>query len=154
MNGTGQIVIFTLDEQGYGIPLNAVSRVVRMVEITPLPGSPAFISGVVNVRGEIMAVIDLRQRFGLPDHTSPLAGQLLITRWGRRSFVLMADCVNGICDCRETACTEAEEIFPDLPWLAGVARLPDGLILLQDLDRLLTTQELQAIDAGLIEAQQ
>ena len=66
MGKLDQIVIFTLNEQRYGIPLGVVEMVVRMVAITPLSGGPEFIDGVINVHGKIIPVLNLRCRFGLP----------------------------------------------------------------------------------------
>lgn len=147
MTGTEQIVVFTLDEQRYGLPLGMVDRVVRMVEITHLPAGPDFIRGVINVQGEIMPVIDLRRRFGLPQRPVELCDQLIITRCATRSFALMTDTACEVRKCTEQMLTSSSEILPELPYLAGVAKLPDGLILLSDPEALLSPREAEAIDA-------
>lgn len=147
MTRLDQIVIFTLDEQRYGIPLGVVERVVRMVEITPLPAGPDFISGVINVQGEIMPVLDLRRRFGLPGRPVELCDQLIIARCAKRSFALMTDTACEVRECTEQMLTASSEILPELPYLAGVAKLPDGLILLSDPEALLSPHEAEAIDA-------
>ncbi len=61
-----QYVIFTIDEYAFGMPTNVIEIVVRMVEITPIPGSPSFILGAINFHGKVIPVVDLRQRFGMP----------------------------------------------------------------------------------------
>lgn len=147
MNGLDRIVVFNLDMQRYGIPLTVVERVVRMVEVTPLPDAPPFIRGVINVQGEVMPVIDLRQRLGLPARTVELRDQLIITGSAGRNYALMADCVSDVCDCPECALTGADDIFPDLPLLSGVVKLPDGMILLHDLDKLLPPHDRKTLDA-------
>jgi len=86
MSRADQIVIFTLNEQRYGIPLGVVERVVRMVEITRLPSGPEFIQGVINVQGEIMPVLNLRRRFNLVERPVELSDQLIIIRCAARSF--------------------------------------------------------------------
>lgn len=141
-----QIVIFSLDEQRYGIPLGVVERVVRMVEITPLPAAPDFIHGVINVQGRILPVLDLRRRFGLPERPVELSDQLIIIRCTTRSFALMTDTACEVREFMEQMQTGASEILPDLQFLAGVAKLPDGLILLQDPEMLLSSGETKAID--------
>jgi len=146
MTGSDQIVIFTLDEQRYGIPLGAVERVVRIVEITPLPGSHGFIHGVINVQGEILPVLNLRRRFGLPERPVELSDQLIIIRCATHSFVLITDTACEVRECTERMRTEVAEILPDLPFLAGIARLPDGLILLQNPEMLFSRCESEAID--------
>jgi len=141
-----QILIFTLNEQRYGIPLAVVERVVMVVDITRLPAGPDFIHGVINVQGKILPVLDLRCRFGLPERPPRLSDQLIILRCATRSFALMVDSVCDVRDCTGQMRTEGGEIIPDLPFLAAVVKLPDGLILLQDPDVLLSPGESIAID--------
>ena len=140
-----KIIVFTLDGQRCGIPLEAVERVVAMVEITPLPGVPAFVCGVINVQGEIVPVVDLRRRFGLPERRIELDDQLIITRFSGRCMALMADTTQGVCACRQEEVTSADDILSGLPFLAGIARLCDGLILIHDLEQLLSSQESEII---------
>lgn len=145
MDKMQKIMIFTLDGQRYGIALAAVDQVVRMVEITPLPGVPDFVRGVINVQGAIIPVVDLRCRLGLPTRPVELDDQLLITRFAGRSMALTADSALEVCDCRQEAVTWADDILPDLPFLSGIAKLADGLILIHDLERLLSPHESQVI---------
>jgi purine-binding chemotaxis protein CheW len=146
MDGPGQVVVFTLGMQRYGVPLTAVERVVRMVEVIPLPDAPPFIRGVINVQGVIMPVIDLRRRFGLPERAVQLHDQLVIARCAKRSFALMADMVSDVYNCPEQTLTPVNDIVPGLPVLVGVAKLPDGMILIHDLDKLLSPQDENTLD--------
>lgn len=141
-----RVVVFTLEEQRYGIPLAAVERVVRMVEITPLPAAPEFIRGVINVQGVIMPVLDLRRRFGLPARPVEISDQLIIIRCPQRSFALMTESACEVRECPPQMLTTAEKIFPHLPFLSGVGKLPDGLILLSDPEVLLSPGETATID--------
>ncbi len=65
-NGDMQIVNFTIGEVNYGVPVEQVREVRDMQTVTPVPGSPAFVEGVTNLRGQIITVMDLRKRLGLP----------------------------------------------------------------------------------------
>ena len=153
MTESDQIVVFTLDEQRYGIPLGVVERVVRMVEITHLPAAPDFIQGVINVQGKILPVVDLRRRFGLSERPVELSDQLIIIRCTSRSFAVMTDTACEVREFMDQMQTGASEILPDLPFLAGVAKLADGLILLQDPEMLLSSGETKAIDELLVQKQ-
>lgn len=146
MSGQERIVVFTLDAQRYGIPLTAVDRVVRMVEITSIPGTPRPVRGVINVQGEIVPVVDLRQRFSLPERAIDPADQLLIAAVAGRKFALVTDLVIDVIECGECFLAEAADILPNMPFLTGVAKLPDGMILIQDPEKLLTTMEVQALN--------
>ncbi|MBF8302857.1 MAG: cheW40H-4 [Candidatus Dadabacteria bacterium] len=70
MDKLNQLVVLTLDEQRYALHLSAVERIVRVVEVTPLPKAPEIVLGVVNVQGQIIPVINIRKRFstGLKSH--------------------------------------------------------------------------------------
>lgn len=146
MTRPSQIVVFTLDEQRYGIPLEVVERVVRMVEITPLPAAPEFIHGVINVQGKILPVLDLRRRFALPERMIELGDQLIIVQNSTCSFALMTDTACEVRECTEQMETEASEIIPGLQFLSGVVKLSDGLILLQDPEMLFSPGKAEAIE--------
>jgi purine-binding chemotaxis protein CheW len=148
MSELHQIIVFTLDGQHCGIPLEAVERVVPMVMVTPLPGVPAFVCGVINVQGEIVPVVDLRRLFSLPERQVALDDQLIITRFSGRCMALIADATQGVSACRQEAVTGADDILPDLPFLSGIAKLPDGLILIHDLEQFLSSQESETIKAA------
>ena len=84
-----QLVVFTMDEQRYALQLAAVERVVRMVEVTPLPQAPQIVLGVINAQGRIIPVVDIRRRFRLPARDIRLSDHLLIAvrqdaRWRLR----------------------------------------------------------------------
>lgn len=70
MDKLNQLVVFAFDEQRYALHLSAVERIVRMVEITPLPKAPEIVLGVVNVQGRIVPIVNIRKRFltGLKSH--------------------------------------------------------------------------------------
>ena len=84
MTGTrldmSQCVVFTLDERFYAIRLSAVSRVVRAVEITPLPKAPPIVIGVINLGGRIIPVVNIRRRFRLPERELELTDQLIVAQ--------------------------------------------------------------------------
>lgn len=84
MNNLNQLVVFTLDEQRYALHLAAVERIVRVVEVTPLPKSPEIVLGVVNVQGRIIPVVNIRKRFRLPEREIALSNQLIIASRSRR----------------------------------------------------------------------
>ena len=152
MTRPDRIIVFQLNEQRYALPLATVERVVRMVEITPLPGLPAFIHGVINAQGKIIPVLDLRRRLGLPGRPISLEDQMIIIGLAERSFALIADSTGEVREYDEQTFTESVDILPDLPFLAGIVKLSDGMILLQNPDLLLSASEIRAIDKLVEEA--
>ena len=135
------IFVFMLGDSRYGLPLNAVDRAVRAVEITPLPKAPDIVLGVVNVQGRVIPVINLRRRFRLPEREIALTDQIIIAHTARRSLALVTDAVHGIVECSEREFVAREAIIPGLEYVEGIARMPDGLILIHDVDKFLALEE-------------
>jgi purine-binding chemotaxis protein CheW len=140
-----QLVAFTLDEQCYAVPLSAVERIVRMVEITPVPKAPEIVLGVVNVQGSVIPVVDTRRRFRLPARVPRLSDQLLIARTSKRPVALVVDAVTEVITLSGQEIVPGETILAHLDYVTGVVKSPDGLILIHDLDSFLSLEEEQAV---------
>lgn len=131
--------LFTLrlDQQRYALKLRDVERVLRMVEITALPEAPSAVLGLINVQGRVLSVIDLRRCLDLPPREVEPEDVLVIVRTAAGMVALAADAVEGVTERPEQATVSAQEIVPAPADLEGVVKLPDGLVLICDLDRLL-----------------
>ena len=147
-----QLVVFTLDDRRYGLALSAVERAVRMVDVTPLPQAPQIVLGVVNVQGRVVPVVNLRRRFRLPERDFALADQLLIARTARRPVALAADAVTGVLEYSAQEAAGAPDIVPGIEYVEGVVKLPDGLVLIHDLDRFLSLEEEAALGRAIEDA--
>ena len=150
MNSSPELVVFTLDEQRYALRLAAVERVVRAVEVTPLPKAPEIVLGMINAQGRIVPVVNVRKRFQLPERAVELSDQFIIARTSRRTVALVVDAVNEVVPCPEAQVVAAEKIVPGLEHVAGVLKLPDGMIFVHDLDRFLSLDEEQALEAAMV----
>jgi purine-binding chemotaxis protein CheW len=144
-----QLVLFALDEQRYALALASVERAVRAVAITSLPKAPSAVLGIVNVKGNVVPVYDLRRRFRLPEREINLTDQLMIARTSRQIVALLVDTVNGVFEVPEEEITSAEKILPEVEYVRGVVKLPDGLVLIHDLDRFLSSEEERILDEAL-----
>jgi purine-binding chemotaxis protein CheW len=149
MNQVHQLVVFTLDEQRYAVPLAAVERIVRLVEITPVPHTPEIVLGVINVQGSILPIVDIRRRFRLPARELHLSDHLLIARTSKRSVALVVDAVSEVVTLSGQETVTREKILAHLEYIAGVVKRPDGLILIHDLERFLSLAEEHALHDAL-----
>ncbi len=140
-NGDEKILVFSLDEPRYALYLTVVERVVRVVEITPLPKAPEIVLGVINFHGEIVTVIDMRRRFNLPTRKIELEDQLIIARTSKRLGALVVDSVIGIRELNHNQVVNAEQAFPFTDYLSGAAKIEGNLILINDLDKFLSLNE-------------
>jgi len=149
MNRLNHLVLVTLDEQRYALHLHTVTRVVRTVEITPLPKAPEIVRGVVNVQGQVIPVVNVRKRFRLPEREPELSDQLIIANTARRSIALEVDAVDGVIEHSGEEMIPMEKILPGTDYIEGVIKLEDGLVLIPDLDKFLPLEEDQELDASL-----
>ena len=140
-----QLVVFTLDEQCYAVPLAVVERIVRMVEITPVPQALGIVLGVINVQGSVIPVVDIRQRFRLPARVPQLSDQLLIARTSKRPVALVVDAVTEVVTPSGQEVVSGETILAHMEYVTWVVNRPDGLILIHDLDSFLSLEGEQAL---------
>jgi purine-binding chemotaxis protein CheW len=145
------LVVWTLDMQRYALPFSVVERVVRAVEITPLPDAPAVVSGIVNVQGRVIPVVNVRQRLHLPAREMALTDLLVLAHSAKREVAFFADAVSGLADYPEDDIVLSDVIVPGMGCIAGVMKLADGMILIQDLDRLLSLDEENSLDKALLQ---
>lgn len=150
MTGGGILVLeFFLDKLRYALPLSVVERVVRAVEITPLPKAPPIVLGVINAKGTILPVIDIRSRFRLPSREIACDDRFILARTPIRVVALAADGVSGIRKVADDAIANAREALPFAGYLRGVAAIDDGLVMISDLDRFLSLDEEEYLDVAL-----
>ncbi len=149
MDTPHQLVVFTLDDQRYGLPLASVERATRIVEITPLPDAPAIVLGLINVHGRLVAVVNLRHRFRLPGREFALSDQIVVAHTTRRPVALVVDAVIGVMAYAEQQLVDAADILPGTDHLEGVVKLDDGLILIHDLETFLSLDEARALDVAM-----
>ena len=148
-NKLRRLVVFALDGHRYALRLSTVERIVRVVEVTPLPQAPEIVLGVVNVQGRIIPVIDIRKRFRLPGREMSLSDQLVIAHTSRRPVALVVDTVSGVAERSKEEVIAADSILPDLEYVKGVAKLEDGLILIHDLGQFLSLEEEKTLNGAL-----
>jgi purine-binding chemotaxis protein CheW len=144
-----RLVVFTLDDQRYGLPLASVERAMRIVEITPLPDAPAIVLGLINVHGRLVAVVNLRHRFRLPERESALRDEIVVAHTTLRPVALVVDAVIGVMAYAEQQLVGAADILPGSDYLEGVLKLDDGLILIHDLEKFLSLDEARALDVAM-----
>ncbi|HEV2378168.1 MAG TPA: chemotaxis protein CheW [Terriglobia bacterium] len=146
-----QLVPFNLDEWRCALDLWAVHRIIRVVEVTPLPNSPEIVLGVVNVQGEIIPVVNMRRRFGLPEGEAKLCEQMIIARTAKRAVALLVDSVGGVVERPTREVTEAGKIVPGTQYLEGVAKTDEGILLIHDLNTFLSLEEETQLNGALAE---
>jgi purine-binding chemotaxis protein CheW len=147
--GENEHLLFEVEEQRYAVSAAIVVEVVRAVAITPLPRAPRIILGVVNVRGQLAPVLDLRRRFGWPDRALDAREHLVVLRGPRRALCLRVDRALGLSHLPPDALESPEAVVPGATRVSGIGRLPDGVLLVYDLPAFLSDSEALAVDAAM-----
>lgn len=143
------VLRFEVSERRYALPSASVREVVRAVRVEPLPKAPAIVEGVVNARGTIVPVFDLRARFGLPPKPLDHADHFVFAWAGRRLAAIRADRALDLVSLDAEQIEDARSAVPGADYVAGVAKLPDGLLLIHDLATFLSEAEARTLDEAL-----
>jgi purine-binding chemotaxis protein CheW len=139
-----QIVIFELSGSEYGIPTESVREIVRLVEITPVPGSPDFVMGALDYRGTIAVVIDLAARLGLKSVVHNLNTQIIIIGDDAGLTGLIVDRVADVISIEQSTIMRGREsTLPD-DMTIGAYEDEERLVLLLDIDKVLDSKESRA----------
>ena len=145
-----QVVVFELDERHYGVRLDAVERVLHAVDVTPLPQTPDVVWGVIDMQGQIVPVLSLRRRFGLPERAIGVSDHFVLARTRQRTVALVVDAVRGVVERPVAEVIESNMILPDLEQIEGVIQLDDGMALIHDLDRFLSLDDERALAQAML----
>ena len=138
-----QWVVFSLDGCRYALPLSAVDRILRAAYVTPLPRAPSVVLGALNIEGCVLPVISLRRRFSIPERAIGLTDQLVVVRTANRRVVLLVDGAQGVLELPAAAAVDATTITAIPGDIRGVIPLPDGLVLIHDVETFLSAEELR-----------
>ncbi len=138
-----QLVTFRLKDESYGVNVMKVQEVLRVTEIAPVPGAPPFVLGIINLRGNVVTVIDTRSRFGLPSAELDDSSRIVIIESEKQVVGILVDAVAEVVELNENEVDAAPNAGNDESsrYIQGVATRENGLLILVDLNKLLTDEE-------------
>jgi len=144
-----KVIVFQLDEEEYAVSVQQVGSIERIQPITRVPQTEAFVKGVINLRGVITPVIDIRIRFGLEEKEYTESSRIIIVYLDDMEVGLIVDSANDVIDIPENAIDPAPEIIGsiDTDYIEGVAKMDDRLLILLDLEKVLTPGEIKQLKA-------
>jgi purine-binding chemotaxis protein CheW len=132
-----QILVFDVGGRHYGLPVSEVRELLRAVTIVELPHAPSAVEGVINLRGAIVPVLDIRSRFGLPAKPLEYTDHFIVAQAGERLVALRADRALVLVHLSADDVEDARALVPGIEEVAQVARLRGDLVLIPDLRALL-----------------
>lgn len=143
------VVVVRIDAGRYAFRLEDVVEVQRMVAVLPLPDAPPVVEGIIDVRGRIVPVLDVRSRFGHPPRRPSPGDRLVLARAGGRDVALRVDDVLGIQTIDHGDIDTSVVDLPGVGRVAGVIRAMDGLVVIHDLATFLSSSEGEELEAAL-----
>jgi purine-binding chemotaxis protein CheW len=144
-----QLLVFWLAERRFGLHLRQVVRVERAVDTTPLPQAPEPILGIIDFRGTIVPVLNVRVRFGSPDRDIGLQDQFIIVDTSKRKVALLVDRTTEIVERSQEEIVATGPIADTSGQIEGAIQLQDDLLLIHDLEHFLYPAEELALDGAL-----
>jgi len=138
-----QWVTFRLSDETYGINVMQVQEVLRVSEIAPVPGAPHYVLGIINLRGNVVTVVDTRIRLGLATSEVTDSTRIVIIEGEKHVVGILVDCVAEVVDLAASEVESAPNVGNEesAKYIQGVASRGDELLILVDLNKLLTDEE-------------
>jgi purine-binding chemotaxis protein CheW len=149
---TGKYLTFSLAEEEYGIGILKVKEIIGMMPITSVPRTPDFVKGVVNLRGKVIPVIDLRLKFDMESISYTDRTCIIVVEIDSNATTLLigivVDAVSEVLNIKENEIEETPQFGTSLntDYILGMAKMEGGVKILLDIDRVLNAKELEVID--------
>jgi len=142
-----QLVVFSLGREEFAVEVTQVREIMRMEEITRMPKTPAYVEGIINLRGQIIAVIDLAKRLNLESAESSAETRIIVVETGEAKVGMIVDSVSEVlrvsAEAVEPSPTLATEV--SAAYLQGVVKQDSRLIILLDLTKVLSVEEISSL---------
>jgi purine-binding chemotaxis protein CheW len=141
------LVGFRIGRETFGVPIDMVHEIVRVPDITAVPEAPEYVEGVINLRGKIVSIVDLRKRFGEKQITRHKKNRILVVEVESKMVGLIVDAASEVLKMSPTHVEAPPNIFEEgeLNYVTGVGKLSDRLIILIDLNKILQKGELRRL---------
>ena len=141
------IVGFRIGRETFGVPISLVHEIVRVPDITAVPEAPDCIEGVINLRGKIVSVVDLRKRFGEREIKRNKKNRILVAEVQGKMVGLIVDAASEVLKVPPSEIEEPPKVFDegDVNYVTGVGKLKDRLVILVDLNKILQRGELRRL---------
>lgn len=144
-----KMIVFQLEDEEYAVPVNQIGSIERSLPITRVPRTAPFVKGVINLRGIVIPIIDLRLRFSMKETEFNENTRIIIAQVGDKEVGLVVDAANDVIDIPEAQIEAAPEVIESkvADYIEGVAKVDNRLLILLDLYKVLSLDEIDSITA-------
>lgn len=144
-----QLVSFNIGQEEFGVDILKVQEIIRMISVTHVPNSPYYVDGVINLRGKVIPIIDLRIRLGLPRKDHDKDTRIIVVELEGKIIGFVVDAVSEVLRIPKNI-TEPPPVLAsgvDTSYITAVGKLEDRLLILLDLDKVLSTEEKKKLES-------
>ena len=147
-----QLVVFNLAGEHYGVDIATVREIIQMQSVTRVPGSASFVEGLINLRGVVIPVMDLRQRFGLESAEHDSSTRIMVIQCQKQDIGMIVDSVTEVLRITSDLIEPPSSLImtSESKHLKGIVKLEDRVVILLDTDRMLSSED-QAMMEALVE---
>ncbi len=141
----GKYLTFVLSDEEYGIEILKVREIIGLMDITSVPQTPNYMKGVINLRGKVIPVIDLRLKFSLPEQEHTQETCTIVVEVNDSLIGIIVDSVSEVSDIGSKEIEETPHLGQDIDtnFIMGMGKLKEKLIILLDIDKVLSAEELE-----------
>lgn len=138
-SGLLQLVTFRIGDEEFGVDILAVQEIIRLMQITPVPRAPADIDGVINLRGKVIPVVNMRSRFSLPAQESTPQTRIVVMEFEQKIVGFLVDAVSEVLRIPVTTVEDPPPVVEGIgsEYIRGIGKLDERLLILLDLDSLM-----------------
>lgn len=143
-----QVVGFRIGRETFGLPISVVREIIRVPDITSVPNAPHYIEGVINLRGRIIPVVDLRKRFGDKSAEANKKNRIVVVEMQNRAIGLIVNAASEVLRIPPAEIEAPHNVFQEgeMDYITGVGKLNGRLVILLDLNRILQRGELRHLE--------
>ncbi len=143
-----QLVTFKIGEEEYAVDILNVQEINRMVAVTKVPAAPEFVEGIINLRGKVIPIIDLRRRFGFPQLEADKSTRIIVVELSSSVVGFIVDSVSEVLRINSSVTEPPPDIVMSIStdYITAVGKLDDRLLILLDLERVLSNSEKKILE--------
>jgi len=143
----GKFLTFVLSSEEYGIEILKVREIIGLMDITSVPQTPDYMKGVINLRGKVIPVIDLRMKFSMPEEEHTQETCVIVVEVNSTSIGIIVDSVSEVSDIAGEEIENAPKFGQDIDtsFIMGLGKVKDKIVILLDIDSVLSSEELEMV---------
>jgi purine-binding chemotaxis protein CheW len=143
----GKFLTFVLGSEEYGIEILRVREIIKLMDITTVPQTPDYMKGVINLRGKVIPVIDLRMKFSMPEEEHTQETCVIVVEVNSTSIGIIVDSVSEVLDIKSGEIEETPSLGQgiDTDFIMGLGKAKDKIIILLDIERVLSSEEMEIV---------